>query len=278
MKFDQLYDFSRRPKLYEPGNSIMWTDPYISKQLLECHLNPNNDMASRSNDKINLIVDWIEKHTNKKGMDILDLGCGPGLYAEKLASQGHRVTGVDFSSNSIAYAKKATLLNKTNITYFCKNYLDIDFKEAFDLVILIYLDFCVLNVHERKVVLNNIYTSLRDGGVFIFDVVNSNNIEDKVLKQSWDVCKSGFWDDKPYIVLNNGYHYKEDKVLLNQHIVINEDDAVKTYHFWSTYYDYEDVGSLLKGSSFTNIESYSNVLPKIDAWTGDNISFYIAKK
>ncbi len=278
MQFEQLYKLSRRPKLYELGNSIMWTDPYISKQLLECHLNPNNDMASRSNDKINLVIDWIEQHTNKEKMDILDLGCGPGLYAEKFASHGHKVSGVDFSSNSIAYAKKATLLNKTNISYYCKNYLDIDFKEAFDLVILIYLDFCVLNVHERKVVIENVYRSLRDGGVFIFDVVNSNNIEDKVLKQSWDISKKGFWSDKPYIVMNNGYNYKDDKVLLNQHIVITEDEAVKTYHFWSIYYDYEDIVPSLKDSRYKSIESYNNVLPKTDAWTGDNISFYIARK
>ncbi len=278
MQFDKLYEFARRPKLYEPGNSIMWTDPYISKQLLECHLNTNNDMASRSNDKIDLVIDWIEKHTNKNEMDILDLGCGPGLYAEKLARHGHKVTGVDFSSNSISYAKKATLINKSNITYLCKNYLNIDFIEAFDLVILIYLDFCVLNIQERKIVLDNIYKSLKDGGVFIFDVVNSNNVEGKVLKQSWDICKSGFWSDQPYIVLNNGYHYKEDKVLLNQHIVITEDDTVKTYHFWSTYYDFEDIALLLKGSGFKNIESDSKVLPEIDTWTGDNISFYITEK
>ncbi len=278
MQFDKLYEFARRPKLYEPGNSIMWTDPYISKQLLECHLNTNNDMASRSNDKIDLVIDWIEKHASKNEMDILDLGCGLGLYAEKLASHGHKVTGVDFSSSSISYAKKETFINKSNITYLCKNYLNIDFEEAFDLVILIYLDFCVLNVHERKVVLDNVYKALKDGGVFIFDVVNSKNIEDKVLKSSWDVCKNGFWSDKPYIVLNNGYNYKDDKVLLNQHIVITEDDTIKTYHFWSTYYDFEDITLLLKGSGFKNIESDSKVLPEIDTWTGDNISFYIAEK
>ena len=256
----------------------MWTDEYISKQLLECHINPDNDMASRSNDKINLIIDWIESYANKKNMNILDLGCGPGLYAEKLAKNGHTVTGVDFSSNSIAYAKKEAYKNNSNLTYFCKNYLDIDFSETFDLVILIYLDFCVLKPNERKIVLDNVYRSLKDGGLFIFDVVNSKNIEEKVLKPSWEVCHKGFWKDEPYIVLNYGYHYKESRVLLNQHIVITGDEKVETYHFWSTYYDYEDLHSLLKRNNFRNIKSYNNVLPGSDVWTGDNISFYVVQK
>ena len=279
MNIEKLYDYTKKPELYEPVNSVMWTDPYISKQLLECHINPDNDMASRSNDKIDLIIDWIESQATTKNMNILDLGCGPGLYAEKLSKNGHKVTGIDFSNSSIDYAKQVTEKNKSNITYFCKNYLAIDFVASFDLVILIYLDFCVLKPHERKVVLDNVYRSLKDGGLFIFDVVNSKNIEEKVLKPSWEVClKKGFWKDEPYIILNNGYHYKENKVLLNQHIVITEDEKVKTYHFWSTYYDYDDLDNLLRESKFNNIKCYSNILPESDVWTGGNISFYVVQK
>ena len=278
MNIEKLHDYVKKPELYEPGTSVMWTDPYISKRLLECHINSDNDMASRSNDKIDLVIDWIESQAGAKHMSILDLGCGPGLYAEKLAGKSHNVTGVDFSSGSIAYAKKVTEKNKSNIAYFCMDYLNIDFINTFDLVILIYLDFCVLKPHERKVVLDNVYRSLKDGGLFIFDVVNSKNIERKILKQSWEVCQKGFWKDEPYIVLNNGYHYKDKKVLLSQHILITEDEEVETYHFWSTYYDYDDLEKILRGSEFRNIRSHGNVLPESDIWTGDNISFYVAQK
>ena len=98
------------------------------------------------------------------------------------------------------------------------------------------------------------------------------------MKPSWEVCKKGFWKDEPYIVFNNGYHYKENKVLLNQHIVITEDEKVETYHFWSTYYDYDDLESLLRESKFNNIKYYSNILPESDVWTGKNISFYVIQK
>ncbi len=43
--------FPGKPRLYEKGNFVMWTDPYISKQLLELHINPDHDIASRSRKK-----------------------------------------------------------------------------------------------------------------------------------------------------------------------------------------------------------------------------------
>ena len=278
MNIKELIVYTQQPKLYEPGNAVMWTDPYISKQLLECHINPDTDTASRSNDKINLVIDWIDLQLKSKKVSILDLGCGPGIYTEKLAKRGHSVTGVDFSGTSIEYAKSKTISNNSNITYYCKNYLDINFKECFDVTIMIYLDFCVLTPPERTIVLDNIYRSLKKDGLFIFDVINSKNIEEKILKNSWEVCKKGFWRNSPYIVLNKGYHFEENKVLLNQHIVLSENEEIKTYHFWSTYYEYEKMKTIVEERKFKNIKSFNNVLPETDIWTGDNISFYIAYK
>ena len=42
----------------------------------------------------------------KPGMKLLDLGCGPGLYAERLVRAGIEVVGVDISENSLASIKK----------------------------------------------------------------------------------------------------------------------------------------------------------------------------
>ena len=43
----ELLKYAMRPDLYEKGSAVMWTDPYISKQLLQIHLNPDMDLASR---------------------------------------------------------------------------------------------------------------------------------------------------------------------------------------------------------------------------------------
>lgn len=279
MNIELIKKLSNKPQLYEKGSSVMWTDPYISRQLLELHVNPDHDIASRGKTKIEDITNWILTQTNKTKLEILDLGCGPGLYAELMAQKGHSVTGVDFSDNSIQYASKRAKEKQLNIEYLNQNYLDLEFVGRFDLVILIYLDFCVLLPGERDKILINIHRALKKGGLFICDVVNEKNIGKKTISQSWEIQESGFWRDTPYIALTNGYHYPEAKVLANHHIIIGENNTVDTYIFWSHYYDTKDLIEIFEANGFCDIEHYDNVLPDSNnCWNGENVTFYVSRK
>jgi len=96
-----------RPDLYSPGEEQFWTDPHIAEQMLAAHLDPSNDAASRRPETIDREVDWLVTALGLKDGDrVLDLGCGPGLYSTRLARRGLQVTGVDFSANSIEYARR----------------------------------------------------------------------------------------------------------------------------------------------------------------------------
>jgi len=278
MNILKLFNITKRPKVYETGSSTMWTDPYIAKQLLKYHLASDNDMASRSNEKIELIVDWIQQMLGKNNIDILDLGCGPGLYAERFAIKGHKVTGIDFSENSIKYAKKSAAENNLDIEYMQMDYRELKIIEKYDLAVLIYLDFCVLNPDDAKNVLKNIYKSLKPEGMLLLDVINERNIDSKIMPQSWEVAESGFWKETPYIAMSRGYHYPEEKLLLNQHIVIDSEEKVDTYNFWSRYYEKEEMKTLLEMIGYKEIMNHENILPPGDCWNGENVTFYTAKK
>lgn len=246
MNILKLLSLTKRPKVYETGSSTMWTDPYISRQLLKYHLASDNDMASRSSEKIDLIVDWIDQMLGKSNIDILDLGCGPGLYAERFAKKGHKLTGIDFSENSIKYAKKSAAEKNLNIEYIQMDYRELKIKEKYDLAVLIYLDFCVFNPDDANIVLQNIYRSLKTKGMLLLDVINERNIDSKIMPQSWEVEESGFWKESPYIALSRGYHYPQEKLLLNQHIVIDSEKKIDTYNFWSRYYEKEEMKTFWK--------------------------------
>ncbi len=276
---DLILKLSAGPCLYEKGTAVMWTEPYISKRLLELHLDPERDTASRSRLKTHHTAKWILAQAEMERMRILDLGCGPGLYAEYFAIRGHEVTGVDFSSNSIRYARGQAKDKKFNITYLNQNYLHLDFEECFDLVIMIYLDFCVLLPEEREQVLINIHRALKPGGMFIFDVVNDKNPEETAASNSWEAKEKGFWKATPYLALNDGFIYPENKVTATRHTIFDHEGRAETYIFWTHYYNREDLSGLLMPRGFINIKDYENVLPdSAESWNSRHVTFYVAEK
>jgi len=279
MKITDILSKAQKPKLYEKGSAVMWTDPYISKQLLQIHLNEEIDLGSRKKSTIQRTVDWMLQQTDKKSLNILDLGCGPGLYAVQLANKGHKVTGVDFSENSIAYAREEAQRKHLDIKYLQADYTSLKLEaDQFDLVILIYTDFGVLFPDERDKVLALIHRVLKPGGKLIFDVLNDNEPEKKTTPKNWEASAGGFWKPEPYVVLSESFFYSEEKVILYQHIVTDEQDKSDVYRFWTHLFSHADLSGMLSKHGFQSISFHEDVLPGSDAWSGENVTFCQAIK
>lgn len=274
MNITNIIKNTKKPVLYEKGNSEMWTDKHISKQLLNVHLNTEVDLGSRKLETINSTIEWVLKNTNKEKLNILDLGCGPGIYSEILTGKGHSVTGVDFSTNSIEYAKKMAEKNNLDIKYLNENYLELNLKEnSFDLIILIFTDFGPLLPNERVQLLRIIKKALKPGGIFIFDVLNDNNIENKLNKKNWEVSQHGFWKTEPYLALSDSFLFKESKVILYQHTLYDENGNIDVYRFWTHFFSNSDLTKILNSQGFYDLSFSKNVLPDGDKWNGNNVTF-----
>jgi len=274
MNIKEIINNSKKPGIYEKGSAVMWTDPYISAQLLETHLNPHIDLASRKPETIRKTIDWILSQTDHQPLEILDLGCGPGLYSEIFAEKGHGVTGVDFSENSINYARKEAEKKKLEINYIRGNYLELDLEEnKFDLVLLIFTDFGPLLPDERNQLLQTIRRLLKPGGIFIFDVMNENNFEEKLAPRAWDVSEQGFWRDHPYLVLSESFLYKKEKLILYQHLVADEEGNIDTYRFWNHFFSEEDLKEILRSNKFNDFSFHENIIQSADLYKAEEITF-----
>jgi len=279
MRINEILKYSKKPNLYEKCTSTMWTDEYISKQLLNIHLNPELDLGSRKRTTIESTAEWMLNQNKSKTLNILDLGCGPGLYSELFAKEGHNVTGVDFSKNSIEYAREKAKNKKLNIEYFNQNYLKLDLgKNMFDLIILIYTDFGVLLPNERDILLNLISKVLKPGGVFIFDVLNDKNIENKITPKNWELSEKGFWKNNPYLTFSESFLYEENKVILYQHIIMDEQDNFDVYRFWTHFFSHSDLTDMLIKHGFDQLSFHEDILPKGDLWNGENVTFCLTSK
>ena len=255
----------------------MWTDPYIAKKLLNMHLDPSNDVASRSAEKIDKIVNHINISLNNMKVNLLDLGCGPGLYTEHFAKAGHTVTGIDFSENSIEHAKTSSQTQNFEIKYICQNYLEMYFENQFDVITLIYCDFGVLSVSDRKTLIAKIYKALKPGGIFIFDALNQNTIEKQSFTKTWDISSGGFWKENPYICLSENFHFEDHKATLEQHIVIDETEQFEIYRFWNHYFTEKDIRKLFIKQGFKHISAMDIQLDD-GSYNDSSVTFYKIKK
>jgi len=280
MEISKIISQFEKPELYAKGTSFMWTDEHISKQLLDTHLNPDVDLASRKKTTIEKTASWILDTQKEKGkLNILDLGCGPGLYSEIFAEKEHKVTGIDISKNSIEYAIKSAKDKNLNITYLNKSYLDIDLESnKYDLVILIYTDFGVLTLPDRDKLLRMIFSVLKKGGTFIFDVLKDNELENKISPKTWEATNDGFWKGSPYIALSESFLYPKEKVILFQHNIIDTEENIEIYRFWTHFFSQNDISKILDAHSFIDINFREDILPEGGLWNGNNVIFTMTSK
>jgi SAM-dependent methyltransferase len=236
--FNDLLHLLQKPTLWQRSQEPFWDDEHISKGMLEAHLNPDWDAASKKHSFINRSVEWlsgiIPAHSK-----ILDLGCGAGLYTKRLSDMGYEVTGIDFSKRSIAYAKN----NDAKTSYIYQNYLEIDYSAAFDAITLIYCDYAALTPDERKTLVGRVFEAIKPGGLFILDVFTEKHFHNKENKTSWSInSNGGFWNEKPHICFEATYLYENNTVAVDKYIVIT-DAGAKEYLIWDTAYNVEKMAS-----------------------------------
>lgn len=265
---NNLYTLLEKPKPFLREGVPFWNEPYISEQLLKAHLDPNFEGASRAHDFIDMSVDWLTRMASpERYSDLLDIGCGPGLYAERLHDRGYRVTGIDFSNRSIAYAKDRAVATNRSIAYHYGNYLEMSYREQFDLAILIYCDYGALSPEEGANLLKLIYQSLRPGGKVLLDVFSPRKYELFLERHVWDFHEhGGFWLNEPHFVIQGDSRYG-DLVTLEQTTVVSRNEA-RTYHIWNRYFTPDMISGELENAGFHNPAHYGDVTGK--QWTSDS--------
>ncbi|MGI6632072.1 MAG: class I SAM-dependent methyltransferase [Bacillota bacterium] len=247
---DLLARTSAKPRLYEPGEPKFWDDPHISKSMLEAHLDPTHDAASRRPQAIDATVEHLlASGLLKAGSRVLDLGCGPGLYAEGLARRGVSVVGVDISERSLEYARKSAEQSGLDIDYRHVNFLDMDFEDEFDAAIQVYGELTVFSDEVRDGLLRSICRALKENGLFIFDVTTRALRKKKGPANRWYLSEGGFWRPGRHLVLEQGFDYPEEDVWLDQYTVVDEAGCT-VYRNWFHDYSLESLEPVLKAAGF----------------------------
>ncbi len=278
--FEQLNKITEKPDLYSCYTAeALWNDPYISKQMLKNHLNPSVDLASRKFDFIDASVNFIHNRFNMgEGKSVIDFGCGPGLYTTRLAQLGCKVRGLDFSINSIDYARTESARHGLDIEYLNLNYLDYQAKETFDLVTMIYCDYCVLSDDQRKTLLKIMKNSMKYNGHIFMDVCSNRmyeNIEEGTAFEL--IVKDGFWSAQRHYVFKSTFKYDINRVSLEKYTIFENDRNIEILN-WLKYFTINELSNEFEENGMEILEVYSDVRGTPYDITSDIIAVVLGKK
>lgn len=101
---------------------------------------------------------------------LLDIACGTGSNSVLYSKKGLDVEGLDISREMLVKAKKKIEEDNLNIKLRNESFLDFNLERKFDAAIC--LDFSTNHILSEKdfaKFINNVYNSLKKGGIFIFD-------------------------------------------------------------------------------------------------------------
>lgn len=279
MDWLDLIERSARPLPWAEGEKIPWNEPGFSERMLKEHLSQAHDAASRKAEQIDRQVQWMHAEVLKgQPAAILDLGCGPGLYLERLARLGHTCTGIDFSPASITYASRQAAENHSASQYRQDDLRSADFGSGYDLALLIYGEFNTFRPAEARDILKKAHAALRPGGSLLLEVHTLAAVEMLGSEAaSWYTSRSGLFSVRPHLCLQENFWYAQSLTAVTRFFVADlESGAVTPYGQTLQGYADDAYQSLLEECGYEDIRFYPSLTGKPDP--GQELLFVIESK
>jgi SAM-dependent methyltransferase len=236
--FAHLQALNDRPAVfYRMTVADLWTDPHVSEQMLRYHLDGSVAISSETTSFIEAATAWMaEEFRLGPNSNVLDLGCGPGLYASRLAATGAAVTGVDFSVRSVAYARGSAARDGLCVSYVNADYLAFEIDAGFDLVTMIMRDYCAMAPRQRLALLRKIRGWIEPRGAFLCDVDSITAMASRTERAEFTPAPTGgFWSAAPYFEFHNAFTYEQDAVALDRFTIV-EEDRTRTIYNWIQFF------------------------------------------
>jgi SAM-dependent methyltransferase len=262
MNINAIINRDTPPAPWAEGEKIPWDDPGFSERMLAEHLSQEHDMASRRAVTIDRHVAWIhETCLGGRPSRILDLGCGPGLYLQRLARLGHDCTGIDFSPASIRHARSQAVKAGLDIRYLQGDVRSTGFGEGFDLAMMVFGEFNVFQRDDARSMLERSHQALAPGGKIILEPQTYDIVEKEGTRPpSWHAESSGLFSEKAHLWLEEHFWHADRHAATVRYFIIDAaTGAVQRYASTSQAYTDDDFDLLLTEAGFSRIRRFPSL-------------------
>ncbi len=259
---DIVTEFGRPPEPWVEGRTIPWEEPAFSRRMLLQHLNQAHDAASRRFETIDRHLEFIRRVAlPRPGGRVLDLGCGPGLYTQRLAEQGFDCLGIDIGPASIEYAVAQARALADRCHYVQGDLREADFGTNYDLVMFLFGDFNPFPREQALEILRRCSVSLAPGGRVLLEVHSYEAIRDRGLSPTrWTAHESAVFSDSPHLRLDQQFWLEDSAHAVGRHWIVDAATGVTTKYGWTmrAYTDAEYEALLAEGG-LKLIARYANL-------------------
>lgn len=192
---------------------------------------------------------FINDQANFKS--VLELGCGTGEIAIRLANDNKEVYATDLSKDMLEVARLKALEADVNLMLGRVDMSDFKTDKAVDLIICL-CDSINYLLSKKKVIqtFKNVYRSLKYNGIFIFDV-------DSLYKM--DQVLDGYFEEEDADDFYFKWDVKKTAYGKVEHLVEiidkENNEHIKELHYQQTY-SIETYLEMLKQAGFNEVEYY----------------------
>ncbi|WP_079708439.1 class I SAM-dependent DNA methyltransferase [Paraliobacillus ryukyuensis] len=127
---------------------------------------------------------------------IIDLGCGTGEIAVQLAQNHYQVTGVDMASDMLSIAHQKAMAHHLSLQWVEQDITALEVPANYDVAVS-YCDVINYVTTEEQVnqVFTNVYQTIREGGLFLFDFHSLRHVEQDLVGNTF----AEMYDDMGYV-------------------------------------------------------------------------------
>ena len=250
---------------WQEGERIPWDDAAFSRRILQEHLTQEHDAASRRKAEIKKQVTWIHRAVlGGTPTYILDLGCGPGLYAAPFTKLGHHYTGIDFSPACIDHAIETA---PAQSDYRLGDIRSVDYGEGYGLVLYIFGALNIVRSEDALTVLKKAHAALAPGGQIVVEASTLDAVDQIGNQPSmWYSAEAGLFCDVPHLCLMENFWDEDSSTATERFYIVESASGQVTHHAASTVgYTEEQLAEMLEAAGFRNIAFYPSLTGKEEA-------------
>lgn len=141
-------------------------------------------------DLVHLILEVLDL---QPGASVLDLACGSGDHARRLARQGLDVVGIDIAHSLVEYCREqAAAQGLASVRFEQGDMRDLAYEDRFDAALMLSGSFGFFDEATNLEVLARLARSLRSGGQVLIDVSDPGQMMVRPPRRTWSHYGEGY--------------------------------------------------------------------------------------